>query len=112
MAKSNRKPALGRGLSALLNDSDNVINSVNDEHAAQVIGNIIDLELDKITTNPFQPRTYFNEEALDELSQSIQYEKSGLLMIKMRHTWRACQSAAFQSAIFPNCNFIFDTQTC
>ena len=72
MAKSNRKPALGRGLSALLNDSDNVINSVNDEHAAQVIGNIIDLELDKITTNPFQPRTYFNEEALDELSQSIQ----------------------------------------
>ena len=71
MAKSNRKPALGRGLSALLNDSDHAINSVNDENAAQVIGSIIDLELDKITTNPFQPRTYFNEEALEELSQSI-----------------------------------------
>lgn len=71
MAKSNRKPALGRGLSALLNDSENAINSVNDENAAQVIGSIIDLELDKITTNPFQPRTYFNEEALEELSQSI-----------------------------------------
>ena len=27
--------------------------------------------MDKITTNPFQPRTYFNEEALEELSQSI-----------------------------------------
>ena len=71
MAKSKRKPALGRGLSALLNDSENAINSVNDENAAQVIGSMIDLELDKIKTNPFQPRTYFNEEALEELSQSI-----------------------------------------
>ena len=72
MAKSNRKPALGRGLSALLNDSENAINSVNDENAAQVIGSIIDLELEKITTNPFQPRTYFNEEALEELKNSIE----------------------------------------
>lgn len=71
MAKSNKKQALGRGLSALLNDSENAIESINDKNAGQVIGNIIDLELGKITTNPFQPRTHFNEEALEELSQSI-----------------------------------------
>ena len=71
MVKSNKKQALGRGLSALLNDSENAIESINDKNADQVIGNIIDLELDKITTNPFQPRTHFNEEALEELSQSI-----------------------------------------
>lgn len=71
MAKSNKKQALGRGLSALLNDSENAIESFNDKNADQVIGNIIDLELGKITTNPFQPRTHFNEEALEELSQSI-----------------------------------------
>ncbi len=71
MAKSNKKQALGRGLSALLNDSENAIESINDKNADQVIGNIIDLELGKITTNPFQPRTHFNEEALEELSQSI-----------------------------------------
>ena len=71
MAKSNKKQALGRGLSALLNDSENAIESINDKNADQVIGNIIDLELSKITTNPFQPRTHFNEEALEELSQSI-----------------------------------------
>lgn len=71
MAKSNKKQALGRGLSALLNDSENAIESINDKNAYQVIGNIIDLELGKITTNPFQPRTHFNEEALEELSQSI-----------------------------------------
>ena len=34
MAKSKRKPVLGRGLSALLNDSENAINSVDDENAA------------------------------------------------------------------------------
>ena len=71
MAKSNKKQALGRGLSALLNDSENAIESINDKNVDQVIGNIIDLELGKITTNPFQPRTHFNEEALEELSQSI-----------------------------------------
>jgi len=54
MAKSNKKQALGRGLSALLNDSENAIESINDKNADQVIGNIIDLELGKITTNPFQ----------------------------------------------------------
>lgn len=71
MSKSNRKQALGRGLSALLNDSENAIESIHDKNADQVIGNIIDLELNKININPFQPRTHFNEDALEELSNSI-----------------------------------------
>ena len=45
MAKSNRKQALGRGLSALLNDSDNAIESIHYKNADQVIGSIIDLDL-------------------------------------------------------------------
>jgi ParB family chromosome partitioning protein len=71
MAKSNRKQALGRGLSALLNDPQNEIESVEDKNANQVIGSIIDLPIENIETNPFQPRTHFNEEALKELSVSI-----------------------------------------
>lgn len=71
MAKSVRKPALGRGLSALLNDPDNKINSANDKNADKIIGTIVELDLHKIKTNPNQPRTYFNEEALKELSSSI-----------------------------------------
>ncbi|MDA9642930.1 ParB/RepB/Spo0J family partition protein, partial [bacterium] len=71
MAKSNKKPALGRGLSALLNDPENSINSAKNINTEEVIGNIIDLPLNKINANPFQPRTYFNEEALKELSTSI-----------------------------------------
>lgn len=71
MANSNRKPALGRGLSALLNDPKKTIDSENNIYSGGIIGNIIDLPLDKISVNPFQPRTHFSEEALKELSASI-----------------------------------------
>ena len=71
MAKSNKKQALGRGLSALLQDPSNDINSVNDKNADQVIGNVIDLDLDRIEVNPFQPRTQFNDEAIKQLASSI-----------------------------------------
>ena len=71
MAKSKRKKVLGRGLSALLNDTDNDIESVVDKNTENIIGNIIDLPLENITNNPFQPRTHFNEETLKELSVSI-----------------------------------------
>tara|TARA_B100000575_G_scaffold200395_1_gene162306 strand:+ start:304 stop:1194 length:891 start_codon:yes stop_codon:yes gene_type:complete len=72
MAKSNRKLVLGRGLSAILNDPDNLTKSINDKNEYESIGKIIDLPLENIITNPKQPRTHFNEEALKELSNSIQ----------------------------------------
>lgn len=71
MAKAMKKQALGRGLSALLKDPDKDINSASDKNADKVVGNIIDLDIDTIEVNPFQPRTTFNEEALRELSASI-----------------------------------------
>lgn len=72
MAKAVKKQALGRGLSALLKDPANDIKSVEDTNADKVVGNIIELELETIKVNPFQPRTNFNEEALKELATSIQ----------------------------------------
>jgi ParB family chromosome partitioning protein len=71
MAKATRKQALGRGLSALLNDPANDIKSVKDKNADKVIGNIVELDINSIEVNPFQPRTTFNEEALRELASSI-----------------------------------------
>lgn len=71
MAKAIKKQALGRGLSALLKDPDNDIKSIEDTNADKVIGNIIELDLDSIEINPFQPRTNFNEESLNELATSI-----------------------------------------
>lgn len=71
MAKALKKQALGRGLSALLKDPTNDIQSVTDTNADKVVGNIIEVELDTIKVNPFQPRTNFNEETLRELATSI-----------------------------------------
>ncbi|MCB4799471.1 ParB/RepB/Spo0J family partition protein [Neotamlana laminarinivorans] len=71
MAKANKKQALGRGLSALLKDPENDIKSAQDKNADKVIGNIIELDLSFIEVNPFQPRTNFSEESLQELASSI-----------------------------------------
>ena len=71
MAKKRKKQALGRGLSALLDDPEREIRSASDVNADQVVGNIIELEVDKIEVNPYQPRTHFNEEAIGELAESI-----------------------------------------
>lgn len=71
MAKATKKQALGRGLSALLKDPEKDIQSASDKNADKVVGNIIELEIDSIEVNPFQPRTTFNEETLQELATSI-----------------------------------------
>ena len=109
MAKSNRKPALGRGLSALLNDSENVIESVKNKNADQIIGNIIDLPIKNISTNLFQPRTHFNDEALKELSTSIselgiiqpvtvrKTKKGEFELVSGERRYRASQMAGLES---------------
>lgn len=71
MAKATKKQALGRGLSALLKDPDNDIQSVGDKNADKVIGSVIELDINSIEVNPFQPRSNFNDEALQELASSI-----------------------------------------
>lgn len=71
MAKAYKKQSLGRGLSALLNDPIKDINSADDKNADQVIGNIIELHIDQIEVNPFQPRTNFEIEKISELANSI-----------------------------------------
>ena len=70
MAKATKKQALGRGLSALLKETAEV-NSASDENADKVVGSIIEIDLNLIEVNPFQPRTYFDEDALQELANSI-----------------------------------------
>ena len=71
MAKATKKQALGRGLSALLKDPENDINTASDKNADKVVGNIIELDLDHIEVNPFQPRSNFNDEHIKELATSI-----------------------------------------
>lgn len=69
MAKTNKKQRLGRGLSALLNSEE--IQSAKDKGAKEVIGNIIEIPIDKVVANPHQPRTQFDQESLEDLAASI-----------------------------------------
>lgn len=62
----NDKP-LGRGLGALLGGAE--IPTGASAHYA--VGNNSMIKLESIEVNPFQPRTQFDEQALNELSQSI-----------------------------------------
>ena len=72
MAKAIKKQVLGRGLSALLKDSKNEPTASDRLNNSAQVGNIIELELELIEMNPFQPRTQFKEDSIRELSTSIQ----------------------------------------
>ena len=58
-----KKSALGRGLGALIEDAGEKQQKKNEA--------INEVELNLIEVNPFQPRTHFDEEALQELTASI-----------------------------------------
>lgn len=68
----DKKRAMGRGLGAILSaESKATINSATDEGADKFVGNIVEVSIEDIYPNPTQPRTYFDEKALNELAQSI-----------------------------------------
>ena len=59
-----KKNALGRGLGAL-------IDGVEKEVLEKKVEPNMDIDVDSIDGNPFQPRTHFDEQALEELAESI-----------------------------------------
>ncbi|MBV6646750.1 MAG: ParB/RepB/Spo0J family partition protein, partial [Cyclobacteriaceae bacterium] len=71
--KTKRKTGLGRGLGALLDDSESV-NEKNLSPGSASEASIDEIEVSDIEVNPFQPRTDFNHEALQELSESIKVQ--------------------------------------
>jgi len=76
MAKkpTKRRNALGRGLGALLEDSpskDKVSESIPEGSNS---GSMSEISLEEIEVNPFQPRTHFDEESLNELAESIKVQ--------------------------------------
>ncbi len=69
MPDKNRR-ALGRGLDAIMQSPETDITS-KDISGDFVAGAVAEIDIDLIETNPFQPRTEFDETALRELAQSI-----------------------------------------
>jgi ParB family transcriptional regulator, chromosome partitioning protein len=66
-----KKQALGRGLSALLENSKTDITTKVQGENAPVANSVSVIQISQIETNPFQPRTHFEEVALQELANSI-----------------------------------------
>jgi len=70
---TNKRNALGKGLSALLEDisTDITLRTEISSESTALSGNISNLSIEKIEANPFQPRSTFEEQALNELAASI-----------------------------------------
>src|SRR5690554_1678396 len=66
---NKKKSALGRGLGALLQDSPQKVN--RDVEDVRPQAGIFEISLDEIQVNPYQPRSYFDKDALQELADSI-----------------------------------------
>jgi ParB family transcriptional regulator, chromosome partitioning protein len=71
------KGGLGKGLSALFDRKNVDVNSVSGSGEIEQDKILIEVEINKIKFNPFQPREDFNEERLNELAESI--KQKGLL---------------------------------
>lgn len=67
----NNKKSLGKGLSAILGNISTDLNQKSKENSINM------LTVSEIETNPFQPRTNFNQKTIEELSVSI--EKMGVI---------------------------------
>ena len=68
-----KRNALGRGLSALLeNTPPGETDNLNGTKA--LAGSVSNISLNQIEANPFQPRVDFNDAALRELSESIKHQ--------------------------------------
>jgi len=72
MVKRSKKKVLGRGLSVLLGDDEkNTFGKEVKNIDQEVIGRIIELDINEIEINPLQPRSNFSEILIEELASSI-----------------------------------------
>ncbi len=68
----SKKMALGKGLGALIDDAVDPTRNQDIKTEKQVVSELVnEIEIEKIDVNPYQPRTQFDEEALNELAESI-----------------------------------------
>ncbi len=104
-----KKKSLGKGLSALLEDSGTDITSKYQKDGDRTIGSVSEIDIGSVQPNPFQPRRSFDEEALAELADSV--KEHGVIqpitvrkmgydqyqIISGERRFRAAQEAGLQS---------------
>ena len=77
MGKKGKSKSLGRGLGAILGEVAEAYENEFRNDEGDVKDHVVEIPLDEIRPNPYQPRTHFDEEAIRELSESI--KRHGLL---------------------------------
>ena len=69
---AEKKRVLGKGLSALLKNPDtDITTNESIDNTNQVVGSVSEIKIEQIEVNPFQPRTDFDQDTLQELVISI-----------------------------------------
>ena len=114
---ATKKKGLGRGLNALLGGNE----AVEALTAANVEDELRELEIDLISRGPWQPRTHFDEESLEELAESIRSQgvvqpivvrasgNNSFEIVAGERRWRASQLAGLDKV--PAVVKHFDDQT-
>jgi ParB family chromosome partitioning protein len=76
MSSAVKRNALGRGLGALLSDKDQVQSNegISNSPALAAVNSISAIPVEQIQANPYQPRDQFEEQALQELANSIKVQ--------------------------------------
>ncbi|TPE46066.1 ParB/RepB/Spo0J family partition protein [Pontibacter mangrovi] len=69
---AKRKGGLGRGLGSLL--EGNKYTGKTESSTLNDVNTIADIAIEHIQTNPYQPRTHFDQAALEELAESIKVQ--------------------------------------
>ena len=105
-SNAKKRPALGKGLSALLENSSTDITTKSTQSGS--VGSIAMISISDIEANPFNPRTHFEKEALLELAESIKIHgiiqpltvrkmgRNNYQLISGERRFRACQIAGIQ----------------
>ena len=67
----NKKKALGKGLEELFSNVAFNIDTLEDNIVKEERNSAIEVNLSEVRSNPYQPRKFFDDDALEELAQSI-----------------------------------------
>ena len=72
---TKKNTGLGKGLGALLAEPSSIVHKIKSESIIRNKSSLIgEIYISQIEVNPYQPRSHFSEEALDDLAKSIQVQ--------------------------------------
>ncbi len=109
MAKETNKMQIGKGIRALLTNIEERGTAPTGSELQELSRETMEVPVDAIETNPYQPRTDFDETALEELAQSIRthgiiqpltlrrLHEGQYQLIAGERRWRAAQMAGLKT---------------